>query len=95
MIRKTIRTMILAAAAATVGIVATPLVAMSKDTTADKEARISWSELVGKIEQGGYKIHEIEEKRNGWKAEVLDKNNRRMELFYDRKGNVTRQKTDH
>lgn len=71
------------------------LPASAKDTDNDKEPRISWSELVGKIEQGGYKIHEIEEKRGGWKAEVLDKNNHRMELFLDRKGNVTRQKVDH
>lgn len=87
---KIVRKIALASAIAAVG-----LTGVSSLSFAAENARISWSALTAKLEQGGYKIHELDEKQDGWKAEVVDKNNQRLKLYIDRQGNITRQKIDH
>ncbi|AQT46348.1 MULTISPECIES: PepSY domain-containing protein [Bartonella] len=90
MILKTVRMIALAAATATIA-----LSGFASSAFAEQNARISWSALTTKLEQSGYKIHELDEKHEGWKAEVIDKNNQRLKLYIDRQGNITRQKIDH
>lgn len=85
---KTVRMIALATATAAVG-----LIGMATSSFAN-DVRISWSALTAKLEQNGYKIREIDQKHQGWKAEVTDKNNQRLELYIDRQGNITRQKID-
>ncbi|MBI0002605.1 PepSY domain-containing protein [Bartonella sp. M0177] len=84
-----IRMIALAAATATIG-----LAGFSSSSFAAEKARISWSALTTKLEQSGFKIRELDEKHEGWKAEVTDKNNQRLKLYIDRQGNITRQKVD-
>lgn len=86
---KTVRIIALAASTAAVGLTGLTMSSFAND------ARISWSALTTKLEQNGYKIREIDEKHEGWKAEVTDKNNQRLKLYIDRQGNITRQKVDH
>lgn len=87
---KIVRKIALASAIAAVG-----LAGVASSSFAAESARISWSALTTKLEQSGYKIHELDEKYEGWKAEVVDKNNQRLKLYIDRQGNITRQKIDH
>jgi len=54
---------------------------------------ISWTQLVQKLEGEGYRIREIEMKRDGWEANVIHKGNR-YELRLDTKGRVLRKKWD-
>lgn len=89
MIMNKIRMIALAAATATFG-----LVGFASSSFAAENARISWSALTTKLEQSGFKIRELDEKHDGWKAEVIDKNNQRLKLYIDRQGNITRQKVD-
>ncbi|WP_295733145.1 PepSY domain-containing protein [uncultured Bartonella sp.] len=89
MIMNKIRMIALAAATATFG-----LVGFASSSFAAEKARISWSALTTKLEQSGFKIRELDEKHEGWKAEVIDKNNQRLKLYIDRQGNITRQKVD-
>ena len=89
MIMNKIRMIALAAASATFG-----LVGFASSSFAAENARISWSALTTKLEQSGFKIRELDEKHEGWKAEVIDKNNQRLKLYIDRQGNITRQKVD-
>lgn len=89
MIMNKIRMIALAAATATFG-----LVGFASSSFAAENARISWSALTTKLEQSGFKIRELDEKHEGWKAEVIDKNNQRFKLYIDRQGNITRQKVD-
>ncbi|EJF91179.1 PepSY domain-containing protein [Bartonella tamiae] len=58
------------------------------------DARISWSQLTTQLEQNNYKIRELDEKYYGWKAEVYDKDHRRLELRIDKQGNIIRQEFD-
>lgn len=60
----------------------------------DASGRISWSELTQKLENQGYRIHEIDTKYNGWEAEVSDKDHIRYELYLDNQGNILRKKID-
>ena len=83
MIMNKIRMIALAAATATFG-----LIGFASSSFAAENARISWSALTTKLEQSGFKIRELDEKHEGWKAEVIDK------LYIDRQGNITRQKVD-
>lgn len=87
---KIVRKIALASAIAAVG-----LAGVASSSFAAESARISWSALTTKLEQSGYKIHELDEKYEGWKAEVVDKNNQRLKLYIVRQGNITRQKIDH
>lgn len=87
---KIVRKIALASAMASIG-----LAGVASSSFAAESARISWSALTSKLEQSGYKIRELDEKREGWKAEVVDKNNQRLKLYIDRQGNITRQKIDH
>lgn len=87
---KMVRIIALAAATTAIG-----LTGFTSSSFAAESARISWSALTTKLEQSGYKIHELDEKHEGWKAEVVDKNNQRLKLYIDRQGNITRQKIDH
>lgn len=89
MIMNKIRMIALAAATATFG-----LIGFASSSFAAENARISWSALTTKLEQSGFKIRELDEKHEGWKAEVIGKNNQRLKLYIDRQGNITRQKVD-
>ncbi|MBI0170034.1 MULTISPECIES: PepSY domain-containing protein [Bartonella] len=89
MIMNKIRMIALAAATATFG-----LIGFASSSFAAENARISWSALTTKLEQSGFKIRELDEKHEGWKAEVIDKTNQRLKLYIDRQGNITRQKVD-
>lgn len=86
---KTVRMVALAASTAAIALTGLMTTSFAKD------ARISWSALTTKLEQSGYKIREIDQKYEGWKAEVTDKDNQRLKLYIDRQGNITRQKVDH
>lgn len=86
---KTVRMVVLAASTAAIALTGLTTASLAKD------ARISWSALTTKLEQSGYKIREIDQKYEGWKAEVTDKDNQRLKLYIDRQGNITRQKVDH
>jgi len=55
--------------------------------------RISWTQLVTKLEGQGYDIRELDMKRDGWKAEVV-RDGGHYELRLDRQGNVVRMKMD-
>ena len=79
----------LAAATATFG-----LAGFSSSSFAAENGRLSGAALTTKLEHSGFKIHELDEKHAGWKAEVIDKNNQRLKLYIDRQGNITRQKVD-
>lgn len=87
---KTVRMIALAAATTVLG--ATAIATTASAQTPD--ARISWSQLTSKLEQAGYHIRDLDQKHDGWEAEVTDKNNQRLELRLDRQGNITRQKID-
>lgn len=58
------------------------------------QAKISWKELTKKLEDQGYRIHELETKYNGWEAEVTDRNDNRFELYLDSNGNIIHKKLD-
>lgn len=73
----------------------TALIALSQAGYAEETAsRISWSELTQKLEQQGYRIHDIETKYNGWEAEVTDKDNQRYEIRLDHSGRIIRKKIE-
>jgi|GEM_PF-2631151 len=55
---------------------------------------ISWTQLVQKLENDGYRIREIEMKRNGWEAEVI-RDGDRYDLRLDARGNIIRRKLDY
>jgi len=63
------------------------------DGRMDEANRISWTQLVSKLEGDGYAIRELDMKRGGWKAEVV-RGGARYKLRLDAQGNVTSQKRD-
>jgi len=63
----------------------------SRDRTSN---HISWTQLVQKLENDGYRIREIEMKRNGWEVEVIQ-NGERYDLRLDARGNIIRRKRDY
>lgn len=88
---KSLRVMVLAAST-----LAVASVGMNSSAFAQTpEARISWSQLTTQLEKNGYQIREIDQKYDGWKVEVTDKDNRRLELRVDKQGKVVHEKVDH
>jgi len=73
--------------------VSVPAQAQKRQSGARDAGRISWVELVQKLEGDGYRIREIEMKRNGWQADVIRDGNR-YELRLDTRGNILRKKWD-
>lgn len=56
-----------------------------------EEGRIAWSQLTKQLEDKGYNIREIERKRYGWKAKVMDRNGEQYELRFNRAGVIIRE----
>jgi len=73
---------------------ASPSLSKKRDYhSASDASRISWTQLVSKLEGEGYAIRELDMKRDGWKAEVVQ-GGKRYKLRLDPQGNVTRKKWD-
>jgi len=73
---------------------ASPSLSKKRDYhSANDVNRISWTQLVSKLEGDGYAIRELDMKRDGWKAEVVQ-GGKRYKLRLDHQGNVTRKKWD-
>lgn len=93
---KTLRAVIVTSAIAAIGVAGLASVSYAQNAPypAQTSARISTSQLAQKIEQAGYHIRDIDQKRFGWEIEVTDKNNQRLELRVDNQGNITSQEYD-
>lgn len=59
-----------------------------------EEGRIPWSQLTKQLEDKGYNIRELDQKRDGWKAEVTNQKGERLDLRIDRQGVIVREEID-
>lgn len=80
--------------ALTTASVATLALAPTAFAQQQNQSRMSWSQLTSQLENNGYQIRELDQKNDGWKAEVTDKNNRRLELRIDNQGKILREDID-
>ncbi|EJF89290.1 PepSY domain-containing protein [Bartonella tamiae] len=96
MSKKIISVVLLSTATALTSLTGFTNVATAQPTPQTQNAapRISVSQMASKLEQDGYHIREIEQKRYGWEVNVTDTNHDRLELRVNKQGNITAQKYD-
>jgi len=93
LIKKSVALLSATAIFASILVFSLPAEAQKRNNRHHDANRISWTQLVQKLERDGYQIREIEMKRNGWEANVT-RHGERYELRLDKGGNIVRQKWD-